>query len=100
MTAAFWLRMIKALCVCFGGRSFFSIAALMLFLKVAVFDMLYGAFFVLTHAIVLRGIDVVSQSPQCIYARFSSHPTARPQRSRTDRVVDRGPQAAAEGFGN
>ena len=46
--------------------------ALMLFLKVAVFDMLYGAFFVfmlaivltalLGHALELRWIDVDSQS--------------------------------------
>ena len=69
--------------------SFFPVAALALFMKVALFDMLAGAFFVLTLAIVLaallgyaldlRWIDVVSQSPRYVYARYFAAPDRTPQ---------------------
>ena len=69
--------------------SLFPVAAFMLFMKVAVFDMLYGAFFVLTlalvltallgHALDLRWIDVVSQSPQFIYDRYFATPDRAPR---------------------
>ena len=68
--------------------SFFPVAALVVFLKVALFDMLYGAFFVLTLAIVLaallgyaldlRWIDVVSQSPDYLYNRYFAPPGRAP----------------------
>ena len=71
-----------------GLASFFPVAALMLFMKVAMFDMLYGAFFVLAlaivltavlgHALDLRWIDVVSQSPDCIYNRYFATPDRAP----------------------
>ncbi|MGA8818683.1 MAG: hypothetical protein WB624_15410 [Xanthobacteraceae bacterium] len=66
--------------------SFVPVAALVL--KVALFDMLYGAFFVLTLAIVLaallgyalhlRWIDVVSQSPDYLYDRYFAPPGRAP----------------------
>ncbi len=65
------------------------VTALMLFLKVAVFDMLTGAFFVFTlalvltalpgHALDLRWIDVVPQSPQFIYDRYFTTAGGAPQ---------------------
>ena len=68
--------------------SLFPVAALVVFLKVALFDMLYGAFFVLTLAIVLaallgyalhlRWIDVVSQSPDYLYDRYFAPPGRAP----------------------
>lgn len=71
-----------------SGASLFPVAALMLFMKVAVFDMLYGAFFVLTLAIALtallgyaldlRWIDIVSQSPQFVYDRYFAAPNRAP----------------------
>jgi hypothetical protein len=67
--------------------SFVPVAALVL--KVALFDMLYGAFFVLTLAIVLaallgyaldlRWIDVVSQSPDYVYNRYFAPPGRAPR---------------------
>lgn len=69
--------------------SLFPVAALVVFLKVALFDMLYGAFFVLTLAIVLaallgyaldlRWIDVVSQSPDYVYNRYFAPPGRAPR---------------------
>jgi hypothetical protein len=92
--------------------SLFPVAALMLFIKVAVFDMLYGAFFVLTlalvltallgHALDLGWIDVVSQSPQLTYDRYLAAPgrrstAASAQRRRIDRMADRRTGEAVEG---
>ena len=69
----------------------------MLFLKVAVFDVVTGAFFVLTLALILtallghalnpRWIDVVPQSPQFIEDRYLA---AGAERGGVDRVGDCG----------